>query len=790
MPNPKLITCMLCGVDQLKIRYNAHVAVCDGIVHEYMTINEDPEDDMIEYDFGDSPSALVQQPLYTDNCGGDDDHMTDEDFATDDNYNDHSDNEDEVDQENVPEQQHIVVGATDQVNSDEEDGIYIDPWDKEPPLCTDVPFEETVWGTTQLDKHHQKSFELYSWVQDHNVSRDAYTSLLSMLNEWIVDDSFDKKPLFSPAKSEARLKKMFNLQETKYCICPGHCRLFPLTLMDDFSCGKEQFFSNGKPIASMSYFPLKRQLAYMILDQDICTSILDTVTLQPLESGEEALTDITDGTIYRTLKAHLFQNQTETNLSLALSLFVDGFTPFKGSGNSRMTIVHLVLLSLSPKERYKMKHMMQVAIIPADHTGNIYSFLTPLLRELFVLEDAGMNVYCEGGPIHVKVHLLLALGDLIGCQEIAHHTGNNSEYGCRQCRIKTTSEISPAGKGHGRYYPGTIAMSTPRSYDEFIQGMPDYGIKKATLFGQLKSFHGYSFFGLDEMHCIGANVTRKLWDMITGNFATDVNATIKLRRGPCLDIGRAIVDLGSILPSRIFEGSFRDVSKKAGLMRSVDWIMFLQITIPTLVFEQLVDEYGRNAEQVQALMSLVIGCTLSLQWEIDREDHSNIKSKHLNLWHLYMKNNMDHNLYTVNFHLLRHFAEIIEKLGPLRGYSTQSAERTIGFIKRHIKLCVRPGANTEKIIKRQLLMRNFEHMYKSDDPIGELPVNQYVIPDEDEEYEEIIVWNHHVASVTDYNAKYNLIEYLTNYWHYQFRDDRVLHSVLDNNIRIGKQLLK
>ena len=116
--------------------------------------------------------------------------------------------------------------------------------------------------------------------------------------------------------------------------------------------------------------------------------------------------------------------------------------------------------------------------------------------------------------------------------------------------------------------------------------------------------------------------------------------------------------------------------------------------------------------------------------------------------------------------------------------------RIIGFFKRHIKLRVRPGANAAKIIKRQLLMRNFERVYKSDDPLEELPSNQYIVPDEDEEYEEMILWNHHVASVTDYNAKYNLIEYLTNYWHYQFRDDRVLHSVLDNNIRIGKQLLK
>ena len=167
----------------------------------------------------------------------------------------------------------------------------------------------------------------------------------------LLEIYIDRKPLFSPAKSEAHLEKMFDLQETEYCICPGHCRLFPLNSMDDCSCGKEQFLSSGKPVASMSYFPLRRQLAYMIADSDIRTSILDTVTLQPLESGKEVLTDITDGTVYRTLKAHLFQNQTETNLSLAVSLFVDGFTPFKGSGNSRMTIVHLVLLSLSPKER-------------------------------------------------------------------------------------------------------------------------------------------------------------------------------------------------------------------------------------------------------------------------------------------------------------------------------------------------------------------------------------------------------------------------------------------------------
>ncbi|KAG2216521.1 hypothetical protein INT45_002655 [Circinella minor] len=190
MPNPKLITCMMCGVDQLKTRYNAHVAACDGKIQQYMPMNEDPEvlpnaldmdpsvmsmvqetfdqdiydDDMIEYDFGKSPPALAQQP-YADNCDDDHHHMIDDDdFAMDNNYNDNSDNENDDGQRNTSEQEVIAVEAMDQVDNDEEEGLYVDPWDKEPLLCTDIPFEEMVQGTVPLDKHEKKSFELYSWI--------------------------------------------------------------------------------------------------------------------------------------------------------------------------------------------------------------------------------------------------------------------------------------------------------------------------------------------------------------------------------------------------------------------------------------------------------------------------------------------------------------------------------------------------------------------------------------------------------------------------------------------------
>ena len=114
--------------------------------------------------------------------------------------------------------------------------------------------------------------------------------------------------------------------------------------------------------------------------------------------------------------------------------------------------------------------MLQVAIIPGDHNGDLFSFLTPLLNELRILEDGGLKIICKDGSFNFKVHLLLASGDIIGVQELMHHKGHNSEYGCRQCRIQTIREISPAGKGYGHYYTGTINMSTARRDEELKDG--------------------------------------------------------------------------------------------------------------------------------------------------------------------------------------------------------------------------------------------------------------------------------------------------------------------------------
>ena len=150
-------------------------------------------------------------------------------------------------------------------------------------------------------------------------------------------------PLFSPQKCESRMDKLFDLQETKYRVCPNGCRLFPQGSTDPCLCEAVQFRPNGTPIKTMPYFPLAKQLSAFVADDNTRDLLLQTG--QQTEEG--IMTDIFDGSVYQACKQELFP----TDMDIALSLFIDGFSAFKGSNNSKMTILHVVILSLPPLER-------------------------------------------------------------------------------------------------------------------------------------------------------------------------------------------------------------------------------------------------------------------------------------------------------------------------------------------------------------------------------------------------------------------------------------------------------
>ena len=100
--------------------------------------------------------------------------------------------------------------------------------------------------------------------------------------------------------------------------------------------------------------------------------------------------------------------------------------------------------------------MLEVAIIPGpSKPKDIHSFLEPLMSEIRRLSTEGMTLRIDGeDDIHLHAHLLLASGDVPGVADLIKHSGHNSQYGCRMCRIQSESLISPKGKGHGQYFAG------------------------------------------------------------------------------------------------------------------------------------------------------------------------------------------------------------------------------------------------------------------------------------------------------------------------------------------------
>lgn len=150
--------------------------------------------------------------------------------------------------------------------------------------------------------------------------------------------------------------------------------------------------------------------------------------------------------------------------------------------------------------------------------------------------------------------------------------------------------------------------------------MSHWGVQKRNMFGDLPTFLGPSFHGLDEMHLF-TNVAKLIFDMLSplqnsnfkfkGNEAEYPFLFNHSKYGPLIKLSTDI-SRKTIPPD--FHGSFNgvDLSKKTrGQYRSVDWLDWLRYILPTLVTPRLYDK-----EAAEALNSLAYAITIAMQWNI------------------------------------------------------------------------------------------------------------------------------------------------------------------------------
>ncbi|KAG2215491.1 hypothetical protein INT45_012086 [Circinella minor] len=606
------------------------------------------------------------------------------------------------------------------INNNNEEGIFEAHYENQSSVMMmnndGEPVKCSVPPIRKFDEQLKRSVELYQIIQEKNITDDAYAQILKFVNNCLTSKKLAGKPILSKHMVETKITEMYPVKPVYYDYCPNGCRLYMDYISVACPCGLQRYKTTNLPnlraVSSMLYMPLAQQLAALIESDSKREHLMTLSNRESEESGVQE--DFFDGDVYKTQRS-LFNG----DLDIAISLFIDGFAPFH--------------------------------------------------KKLCKLQKAGLEVKCSNGVFCLNVHLMLTSGDIVAVQELVYHS-YRALYGCRICPIRTINAVSPEGAGNGNYFRvSRNVLPQFRDIGQFIDGAPAFSIKKKTKFAELESFYGASFFGLDEMHLIGANVSKRVWEMISGSFK---NSTTSFELGTSKRqiIGSSVESSVNTIPSSIFEGDFRNYYTKPGNMRSVDCICFLLFVVPTMVCDMF--ELQLGVEQVKAvvdvLVSLVTGCAIALSWKISEDDLVKMESSFVQ-WHQYVHDAVPVNMYSSNMHYLQHIPEIVKLLGPLRCISARSMERAIGFFKKRIKSQKNPGVNAGNILRRQQACRYYNSLLEDKEGPEEdvddeqQPATAYSINCNYEGDDNTQLWNYFESSVDNY-IDVNLRHYLVKFW--------------------------
>ncbi|KAG2211938.1 hypothetical protein INT47_004625 [Mucor saturninus] len=323
------------------------------------------------------------------------------------------------------------------------------------------------------------------------------------------------------------------------------------------------------------------------------------------------------------------------------------------------------------------------------------SFLRPIIDELKDSETHGLVV--KRGVIDIcgsKIYLLLASGDIPAVADMAHIGSHSSTYNCRFCKSKGRS---PDNKSHGKYFDDSSAPLRP--LQDYMTGNPIKNIYQPSVFRELLTFSGSSFFGLSELHLIARGIGKHLYDLITVEISKDqkhyytkpdktvsiANYHFYISRNNLDVIGDCITSSRKHVPVS-FQGSFDNVFEKIDATRAVDWS-------------------AKNN-----VLGLVKGRTLALQWDLTpdliREMEGYFETWQIDLLKQVNLKNISRSVFRPVQHYLIHVPYIIKQQGPLRSYTGRSMERVIGVYSKLIESRRMGGRNASMLIER-FAIRNF-----------------------------------------------------------------------------------
>lgn len=158
---------------------------------------------------------------------------------------------------------------------------------------------------------------------------------------------------------------------------------------------------------------------------------------QPVVSGF-VLSDVYDGAIWKDFQSPALGSFLETPYNLVLQFNIDWFQPYDHVTYS-VGAIYFTVLNLPAAERYKMKNVFLVAILPGpdEPKHDMNSFLKPLVDDLLNLRKEGIQVnFPDGSSVTVKCVVGCLACDIPASRKAAGFIGHSGRLGCSKCKKK------------------------------------------------------------------------------------------------------------------------------------------------------------------------------------------------------------------------------------------------------------------------------------------------------------------------------------------------------------------
>ncbi|CAO3600934.1 unnamed protein product [Absidia cylindrospora] len=265
--------------------------------------------------------------------------------------------------------------------------------------------------------------------------------------------------------------------------------------------------------------------------------------------------------------------------------------------------------------------MLQLCVICGPNKPkSLHIYLTPIYEELLSVFGHGIVVHTKDNlKIHARVFLVAFLGDIPAIMDLINHGGHMHRFGCRICLLNGTSCHS-----HRMYFPSDATeFQIRRVIDFHAVDKQKNGIMRSPI-SYFPTFHGPSFFGLDEMHLLGLGLAKHLKKIFDC-----VKFVVPERKDeyPFILDGVKMIDVGKAMNaskkkkniSQRFTGSWHNVMLKGG--RAVDSMVFLLYAVPCLVVPYRVDFSARRH-----MRNLIMACHICQRWTISPAEVDFVKT--------------------------------------------------------------------------------------------------------------------------------------------------------------------